>query len=181
MKFRKLIKQIKFHFVLLSLNGLRNQKRNGEPQTRSQKFAAVNNSKFLNSCKSMWTGGSYRQMKLKSIDQRNTNRKRIRHIDREYSRETSICAKCVQPSVAAAQKHELTIQPDRRDKSTLSQFHSFWWRLSGVSEWVWNQTSGREDNCCLHLQSEKYELEMKAATTSRAIISFSQTTLLKIL
>lgn len=73
------------------------------------------------------------------------------------------------------------LQPDRRDKSTLSQFHSFWWRLSGVSEWVWNQTSGREGTWCLHLQSEKYELQMKAAATSRTVISFSQATLLKIL
>jgi len=44
-------------------------------------------------------------MKLKLMDQRNTNRLRIRHIDREYS---SICAKCVQPSLIAEEKHELT-------------------------------------------------------------------------
>ena len=108
MKFNKLVKQIKLHFVLLSLNGLRNQKRKGELQTRSQKFAAVKNSKISNSCKSMWAGGSYRRMKLKLMDQRNTNRERIRHIDREYSRATNICTKCVQPSLTAEEKHVLT-------------------------------------------------------------------------
>jgi len=41
MKFSKLIK--KLHFILLSLNGLRNRKMKGEPQAGSQKFAAVNN------------------------------------------------------------------------------------------------------------------------------------------
>jgi hypothetical protein len=106
-KFYKLIRQIKLNFVLLSLNGLRNQKRKIEPQTRSQNLAAINNSKFSNSCKSMWTGGSYRCMKLKLMDQRNTNRERIRHIDREYSRAKSNCAVC-STNLMAEEKHELT-------------------------------------------------------------------------
>jgi hypothetical protein len=41
MEFCKLIRQINFHLILLSSNGLRNQKRKREPQTRSQKLAAV--------------------------------------------------------------------------------------------------------------------------------------------
>ena len=53
MTFCKLIKQIKPHLVLLSLNGFRNQKRKREPQTRSQNLAAVNNSKFSKCCKTL--------------------------------------------------------------------------------------------------------------------------------
>ena len=43
---------------------------------------------------------------------------------------------CDQHSPMAEQRHELTvcedILPGLRDKFTLSQFHPYWWTLSGV-------------------------------------------------
>ena len=64
-------------------------------------------------------------MKLKLLDQRNTIRERIRHIYREYSREKSICAKCVQPGLMVEEKHELTTTPSPARRITTFSVSSF--------------------------------------------------------